>query len=634
MSRNPHIVELAPGAVRWRWGLVLWVVVTLTGPGCAWTNSQAVWLSPEPEITGQLHQAADWEQVEQDSAEPPHSSPAALIAQALILEAEGDAGCVDAYYLAAQATWREARLDQPTPACEAEAALLYHACLSKLLVQAQRHQRFDPCRGLLICSGGESQWIPIEYVGFTWEPGDFRHLELVGEYDSAELEHNYRNPGLGVPLVVVRSGCAPERFHSPDQAFAATALLVPGTEAERNSPYDEEAGDDSPGFVLRLIDPLDFSEVPLGSHSAPLAGDLTAPFVWYLAQNPTVAWSSFFRPDDDAEPQLIMMERYQPGKIPVVFVHGILSEPTTWFWLGNELRAAPWFRYRYQIWAFKYPTGRPFLASATDLRQELEAAVTTLPQGQHDPALSQMVLIGHSMGGLVSKLQVADSGTQLWDQVATRPFETLQAPEPERERIRDVFFFAPVPEVRRVIFIGTPHQGSSFASHLAGKVGSRLVSLSARKHAEHRQVIHDNPGLFVRRHHRIPTSVDLLRPHHPLLTTLARLPVGADVRFHSIIGDDRYVPWDGRGDGVVSVESARYPEAETERLVPASHTRLHRHPETLEEVDWILREHLGAGDGGRVVDRRAGGVSPLFLGWLGRDFRDLRFQDLDMQNEK
>src|SRR6185437_8867600 len=107
--------------------------------------------------------------------------------------------------------------------------------------------------------------------------------------------------------------------------------------------------------------------------------------------------------------QLVMLAPYQPGKIPVVFVHGLLSDPTTWITLGNSLNSQPWFRERYQVWAFRYPSGVPFLISAATLRRELNAAIAASPGAAEDPAVSQMVLIGHSMGGLISKLQVTDS---------------------------------------------------------------------------------------------------------------------------------------------------------------------------------------------------------------------------------
>ena len=238
--------------------------------------------------------------------------------------------------------------------------------------------------------------------------------------------------------------------------------------------------------------------------------------------SPNSPIEAFLRPDSaDAKAQLVMLEPYQRGKIPVVFVHGIASDPTTWLTMFNTLRSQEWFRERYQAWAFRYPSGIPFLATAATLRRELDAAVALSPGAADDPAAQQMVLIGHSMGGLVSKLQVTESGTELWDLVADRPLDAINADEADRERLREVFFFAPLPFVREVIFIGTPFNGSSMASRGVGRLSSWAVVTSTDADERHRRIVRDNPGVFdpwLAR--KVPTSVDLLRPDHPLLEAM------------------------------------------------------------------------------------------------------------------
>src|SRR5207302_7155796 len=69
---------------------------------------------------------------------------------------------------------------------------------------------------------------------------------------------------------------------------------------------------------------------------------------------------------------IYMFEPYQRGKIPVIMVHGLLSSPSTWAPLFNDLRADPVLRERFQFWFYLYPTANPYLLSAADLRATLD----------------------------------------------------------------------------------------------------------------------------------------------------------------------------------------------------------------------------------------------------------------------
>jgi hypothetical protein len=196
------------------------------------------------------------------------------------------------------------------------------------------------------------------------------------------------------------------------------------------------------------------------------------------------------------------------------------------------------------------------------------------------------------MGGLVSKLQVTDSGPWLWSSIATRPLETICTDDPTRERLRSRLFFQPNPYVERVIFIAVPHRGSSFAGRFVGRVGSALVELPADDEGRHRQLVRNNPNTFadfVRG--RLPTSVDMLQPGNPMLEVIETLPVSSRVRLHSIIGDGWPTITRGPGDGVVPVSSAWHAGVASELHVPTTHRWVHRDPDTAAEVGRILREH-------------------------------------------
>ena len=127
----------------------------------------------------------------------------------------------------------------------------------------------------------------------------------------------------------------------------------------------------------------------------------------------------------------------------------------------NSLENDPWLRTRFQFWFFYYDTGNPITYSADVLRTSLRFIVEQLDPDRTDAALQQMVIIGHSQGGLLAKMTAIDSGTELWNTVSHRPLGRVwcYGTKPGKN-LRRTLFLKPLPFVRRVIFIATPHRGS------------------------------------------------------------------------------------------------------------------------------------------------------------------------------
>src|SRR4029453_7386575 len=125
-------------------------------------------------------------------------------------------------------------------------------------------------------------------------------------------------------------------------------------------------------------------------------------------------------------PPLISTTPYKPGLIPVVFVHGTASSVVRWTEMFNRLLADSEIRSHYQFWFFQYDSGNPIVLSSLKLRDAVVAAVARLdPQGK-DPALRRMVLIGHSQGGLLVKMQAINSGDRIWSSASKKPIDELQ----------------------------------------------------------------------------------------------------------------------------------------------------------------------------------------------------------------
>jgi pimeloyl-ACP methyl ester carboxylesterase len=498
---------------------------------------------------------------------------------------------------AERAGWAEATDDQFQAVCASWAALheldptrepyrraweTYHASLGRLLTNARDEGRFLSGQGMIVSGPSGPMLVPLTVRGSVWRQDDVQAIHPVGEYRARALSRQYRTDGWGVPVVVERreptGRYAEEQFLTQGTMFAATALLRSCATG---------------GAVLELFDPL-HPAIAAPTFAGPMASDLSAPFALRLISSPEIQsdWLSFFGVDVPTRDGLFLLEPYQPGKIPVVLVHGLLSNPAAWVDMANDLRAVPGFSERYQIWGFRYATGDPFLESAGRLRRDLDRAVATIGANHCDPALSQIVLVGHSMGGLVCELQASASEDRLWNAVASRPLAAIVADGATKSALQAMFFFDPQPNVRRVISIATPHEGSTWAMRPIGRLGSLLARPEPDRIVRHAELLRANPGVFSDEiSARVPTSVDMLDPDSAVLRAMAFLPTNPCVRFHTVFGYGRTRLAIGEGDGIVGVDSALSPRATSQTGVDASHMTIHRKLESVSEVVRILDEH-------------------------------------------
>ena len=523
----------------------------------------------------------------QDPAQPAYYPVASAVGaapatfeQAQQLDRQGREQAVDYYFLAAV---QSASGLSPGPGAAAS-ELVYHQALASLIEAGQRYGRLDP-RGQLVVIHGGRRIVPIRYYGFAWQPRDFTLLAPATQRNR-DIAHHYTNPGLGVPLIAVRiSACPNEPFLSPWQPFAVTAVL------RSTSELDDPALAAAPGYVLDFYNPLVFDQVRWQGMSLPLAGDITAPLAAVVNEAPRQYLRGFTAPSDiSVRPKLTMLEPYEPGKIPVILIHGLYSDAITWADMLNELRSQRDLSERFQFWVFRYPTGGDLMTSTAALRQNLHAIQQTYDPQHSDPAARNIVLVGHSLGGLVSKMQVTSSYDLLWREAAVQPFSALRAPPEVTARLANGFFFQPVPTISRVVFIGTPHRGSGMASRAAGRVGNLLVQFGDADEEMFDELVEQNRDVFkpfLRRGR--PTTISLLEPDSPFLDALAEMPVNRCTHLHSVIGTGGANPLEP-GDGIVPVVSAQH-YGDSEQFVPARHERLHRAPATIAEVARILRLH-------------------------------------------
>ena len=516
------------------------------------------------------------------------------------LAEKNDPHAVDLFYAATEAAWNAVWTCPGSREILCEASELYAAALEGLLETACAFGRLTE-QGLVLGPPWKQIVVPIQTKALAVDASLIEKIVATSPPGDSRITRHHCRGGFGLPVVVrVKPGPpgSPGQAFAPDrQSLAATAVLrfkMPGDETFLQTFAGPLARDHAPA-ILDLANPVEIAAVHIGEARPLLAADLTAPLLDVLEGSPQAGLTGFIQPygRGDTQPRLEFLEPHQAGRIPVVFIHGLASDEGTWFDLINELRTWPTFHRRFEPWVYHYPTGAAFLQSAAVLRRDLQQAMQALdPQGT-DRALQNMVLVGHSMGGLHAKLMVVDSGTALWDAIATRPFDEVHMPPHLRPLVGRAYFFKPLPFVKRVVFIATPHAGSSLASRALGRVASITVRQPPESRAIHDQIVTLNPGVFREDYEKnLPTTVDILEPDSTILQAIKELRTPCWVTTHSVIGTAHQSLTGDADDCVVPASSARLPGTVSEIEVPATHTKVHHQPATVCELERILTQHL------------------------------------------
>lgn len=280
---------------------------------------------------------------------------------------------------------------------------------------------------------------------------------------------------------------------------------------------------------------------------------------------------------------LYMLQPYDPDRIPLVFVHGLISTPRMWRNVINEIETDPELRRRYQCWVFAYPTGNPPLYSALRLREELEKVKKRYPDSK------EMVLVGHSMGGLLSHIQVVSIDRQDWNVIGEKKANALFKNVKPGDLVDRATTFRANPNVARTVFICTPHRGSNLAISTLGALGNWVISLPSEIFFTGANTIGNSIAVVTGKPDHLPTSVDGLSPGNPALKVLDGRPIEA--AHHSIIGDRGKGDTPNSSDGVVAYWSSYQKTADSNKIVPGPHGSCEL-PETLDELRRILHLHL------------------------------------------
>ena len=399
------------------------------------------------------------------------------------------------------------------------------------------------------------------------------------------LSVKVRRTGVGAPLV--ESGLA--RKTQPLQESRSVTLTM------RLAGSWKEFAEGADPIALTLYSARTAADMEIAGRSVPVQVDLTAPLAYTL--NDPLYWdlgmTEFFTGDTLIPNGLYPLQPYHKGLVPVVFVHGTMSSPAYWGEMLNTLRIDPVIRGRCQLWLFIYDTGKPMQFSARELQNGIRALLKEEPTAS-DEAFRHIVIVGHSQGGLLAKLAVTDTGDGLVRAVTGKGLDELKLAADVRELVCNMAVYEAIPEVKRVVFISTPHHGSYLASAIVRSVAGGLVSLPGHVLRTTGQLVKGVATLSVPtqwKAWRYSTSIDSMSPVNPALLALAKMTPAAGVTAHSIISVKDRSKLPAGGDGVVSYESAHVPYVASEFVVEHDHS-CQGDPLVMEEVRRILLMHL------------------------------------------
>jgi len=465
---------------------------------------------------------------------------------------------------------------------------VYNAGLAKGLCSPER------TNAVVLLEDGPRQLPPgrvevhLDTNAFPFALSRFETFLSADQFLVRGLSVRDRQSGLGAPLI----GVGKRVDQSPmTRRLPATIFARPNGDLQAWN-----AGQLS--LALELYSAFGSNVVQVGDATIPLETDLTVSLAHAL--NQTFVWSlgmgQFLSSVEQIKTDVYLAQPYQRGRIPVVFVHGTFSSPIWWAEMMNTLRADPEIRQRCQFWFFVYSSSNPVVYSAADLRDALRDKLASLDPEGKDAALQEMVVIGHSQGGLLTKLTAVDTGDKLLRSLTGQDLDSITMSDEGKAKLRRLLYVKPLPFVKEVIFISTPHRGSFRSTTWARNLARALIRLPAtlvQSSTEYYDYMTDDVKKVVGGKKKTFTSADGMSPDNPLLESLAGIPLVPGVKGHSIIA----VKGDGDpklgDDGVVKYTSAHLDGMESEFIVRSDHSA-QLNPLAIDEVRRILVEHLTA----------------------------------------
>jgi pimeloyl-ACP methyl ester carboxylesterase len=421
--------------------------------------------------------------------------------------------------------------------------------------------------------------------------GDYIPKELIPAEGLrfSGLRNVYRRDGFGSEFVAIGSP-PPETdqpWREPNYVPLTAVLEFPGdTLSSVLSTHD-----------VRLFakNPYLDSSITLDNQIIPLAANFTAPYGVWLARSgfATQSIRSLFGRGGITKPEVLLMQPYDPNRLTVIMLHGLASSPEAWINVVNEVTGDEQLRRTYQVWEVYYPTNQPVAANRLEISKALEETIHHFDPTGHAVASRHIVLIGHSMGGVIARLLVSSSDDKLWSVVPQRKDLTPEEKQKVRQLLAPYLQFEPMPQVTRAVFLAAPHRGTPVAQWKLARWIGNLIRLPVTLLEQSKNLTDAMQGKTTSGDTptRLPNSIDNLSNEDPFIKASSTLPISSNVHYHTIVGVYKLKgPLNDSDDGVVPYASAHLDGADSELAVPAWHN-VQDTPQAIMELRRILRLH-------------------------------------------
>ncbi len=415
----------------------------------------------------------------------------------------------------------------------------------------------------------------------------------IAGLDVRGLSNRYRWRGIGAPMAASTEPLDPDASYA---RFLSENLKVPVSFVVIFEDLYGQLLDGKLDAHLAIAVGWSDDTIEIEGQTLPLELETTSSLAYMLAEDPpwTRELAGFFQGDLARRGDgLTGMKPYSPGKIPVILVHGTASSSGRWADIVNDLTNDPRIREHYQFWLYTYNTGAPIPYSGYLLRKAIREMVTSVDPERRDPALDRIIVVGHSQGGLLTKLTSVEPDNHLWDMFSSTPIDELELEPETREILDGAFLFDPVSNVERVVFISTPHRGSYLAAFSLAKWMSSFIRAPANVVIAATDLMTQNPeARGISQVGQVESAIGNMSPSSPMLGVLVELPLRPEVTAHSIVsvhgGEEER---EGGSDGVVKYESAHVEGVASELIVDSGHS-CQSNPLVIEELLRILLLHL------------------------------------------